>query len=1459
MLPTRYVAAASRPAPHHTCLRCSLETPGRARHTSTWATPRAPARRRPQRTHGSDVSGTPFTGDRVIATAPVLRDGVEAADRARFALRRELFPSRNRRERRKEERRVAATKAEPDEAEEGNAIIAEWLARAEVAKDEGYVGVVAERRAETHTRAPVKNPSDSIVSPRLAGNYLGRKHWTALAQERPVMEAEQEGKKERERDLAGEQVSTASSASAEEKHTQLVRKHWAALPPEQLMRIEHTKIERKYTRMQRFGALAALTEAEPLPLVRKIWISQAEQWTTSEEEEERRDGMDLLALIEAHVSMPAEVAMDGRREAGQKSQLFIPHPDQTPIPAPGDNSDSVYQELVKAGLARTPRSSLALGTRPMALGGLTPRPSQLARLQTRPLPGPRDARAYHASHRHPAQLATVDNEASELPPHLLPSPSAPRENANGIRAQLRRWQAEHGQDECTAEDANFGPDTNPGELSNDLARLPDRNAVVRDTQADADEEAQAAMASFMQAPADEPGSDETDVRFLKMGDLVEVEFLTSDTPAIVAVFVRRIGVGGYVQLYTSQGRWLHIREKSLQYDIPGWASDELIKPMLPYLPATDYSIDEIIEESYYKDFSVPRDVAAPLVSKMIAFDAEAKEVYRQHAGRLDDAHNLLAHETDLRYGSLVSAATALLEQPAKKVTAAALFAVRQALSHAGFAFNMDRRHHRLTGYLQIRSKQQFKMVENVRGWLREWQEDLALTATLTPAQRGKRQASKGAQYVYSFLDKAITIVKKSREDREPTLWGGLGPSQIKRPITPGQDSVRVFQEAVFTRQDSDIVQFLEAWSLSAQFVGLPRLAALPPLLLQATGLYDLQSWSGRRSVPGTGDPGAKRDEDRLPRGVFDLWQSTGMLFLQEIGTVLPYENRVRFDQQLLLPSSQHSIPLQNLMSSLLTMQNTHGFKDSMADLRHDWGSLPVFCIDGAGAQEIDDGVSVEPASAGTDGAKEWWVHIHIANPTAFFERDHPLAKMARHMGETIYMPERTYKMMPRWSSKDHFSLEKDRPCLTFSARMDEQGRIVDKRIRSGVVRKVLSLTAGEVAGILGVDQETPERRTEMVLTVGGDVPPEPPRKSQVADVTPEMIEQLRVLAMLGRKRNDERMAKGGIYYDAGRPDVSVWQSYRNPGLAWTTTYRRGWQRVEGDPVIQMKTQGWQNWFSPHQKTVQLLVREMMLLASEIAATWCEERAIPAVFRGTVPRPGMMATAQFIKEVIEPAPKDADGAMPMHIGMQYIGTMGSSILSTTPIKHSVLGMDHYGKVTSPLRRYGDMILHWQIEAAMREEARIRRSLVTNKPMGELNRSFLPFSQAVLSTILVGLKPRENIIASAKRNAQVYWIAQLLFRAIHFGEMELPFTTVRAFIHSSISSSRFTDVGCILMDLNFGTTMRRPIVSGKPVDVRQGDIWECEIEGVDVFRRAAVLRGVRLLERPDVEGSGPLNLR
>lgn len=103
-----------------------------------------------------------------------------------------------------------------------------------------------------------------------------------------------------------------------------------------------------------------------------------------------------------------------------------------------------------------------------------------------------------------------------------------------------------------------------------------------------------------------------------------------------------------------------------------------------------------------------------------------------------------------------------------------------------------------------------------------------------------------------------------------------------------------------------------------------------------------------------------------------------------------------------------------------------------------------------------------------------------------------------------------------------------------------------------------------------------------------------------------------------------------------------------------------------------------------------LVRECMLIAGEAAAEWALEI-----------RAGNQNFAfPFISQQVESVPKET---LPGLAGSyQLRRCMRQRVLSTKPGLHEGLGLDIYTQVTSPLRRYTDLLAHQQISAILQNE-------------------------------------------------------------------------------------------------------------------------------------------------------------
>ncbi|AFZ42971.1 Exoribonuclease II [Halothece sp. PCC 7418] len=103
-----------------------------------------------------------------------------------------------------------------------------------------------------------------------------------------------------------------------------------------------------------------------------------------------------------------------------------------------------------------------------------------------------------------------------------------------------------------------------------------------------------------------------------------------------------------------------------------------------------------------------------------------------------------------------------------------------------------------------------------------------------------------------------------------------------------------------------------------------------------------------------------------------------------------------------------------------------------------------------------------------------------------------------------------------------------------------------------------------------------------------------------------------------------------------------------------------------------------------------LVAEMMILTGEVAARFAIDHEIPLPFRSQ-PQPELPPEEELLQLPAGPVRYCA-----------IRGCMPRSEMSTTPARHAGLGLEVYTQVTSPIRRYVDLLGHFQIKAYLRGE-------------------------------------------------------------------------------------------------------------------------------------------------------------
>ncbi|KAI9736932.1 MAG: hypothetical protein M1818_005983 [Claussenomyces sp. TS43310] len=956
----------------------------------------------------------------------------------------------------------------------------------------------------------------------------------------------------------------------------------------------------------------------------------------------------------------------------------------------------------------------------------------------------------------------------------------------GIRERLRRWEIENVDRSLpTIEQVDV---SKKGGVSNSYSRITTSETIVEVAE-EFDTE------GF--APLFEKGElvDFGDQRsFLVRGDMVE---LRSGTRVELAIFIRNLQFQS--QFYTMSGRWIHQRSQTVKFFVPNFVEPEQVDALLPFLPDADVP-DDLQSKLQTFEFALPRNIGRPMVRKMLAFWNESDAAYRISAFRLDNAHKLVASDTELRYATLEELGHELI--PSSMISrnvplpAPTLYAVHRKLMHDDIGFRAQRRaqrvgNHRAWGSYEISPLVEIDIISRVAMTVRKYQE------YLVARNRASKPPSACAGF-FKFIHKVQKLIKRSRRVREFTPYGMVSPA---RAVISGSEEVSpVHLDQEFDGNDNNYIRFMESWCGLRNFGADSPVHGIGSAILRATGLYS--------NVP--------------------LDYTTGWTFLQEIGAIAPWADQAAFDARL--PNTGRMLRREGNLGNLLLRP------DVMQGLRRDWGDLPVYCIDDTGAEEIDDGVSLER----TDTPDEYWIHVHAADPSSQIAPDSEMGMEARSRVQTVYLPERKVSMLNERIVRERFSLAARRPCLTFSARMNSNGDILENRVTPGIINNVKYITPAVLDVVLGYKRVT----EESILTVGHEPTDTagPVRQMlSVEQVLDSDKETFQTLYLVSKARAYQNALRGAVTINIGNQgnDVSVHfneHTYLDPRFQKPSTS----YLYHDDPTIKLKVPSTMSTTTPGASSTLAAkasdtVKGLMLIAGEVAAQWCSQRGVPVVYRGTHSHPDSDDAGLFFRQNI--LPSVLAGIDPTEDNTRtYMRLLGGVVASTRPGPHIALGVEKYTKSTSPLRRFSDLLLHWQIEAALLEEARLGKSLVGNS-----REDFLPFTTAEVDAMIPRMDDREKQLHLAQDAAARTWVMQLLIRAWKFGEAKLPETF--EFVAKSVKMDQVS--GSIPSLGDFRAVFEIPAWM-QPETLKVEDVFEVRINDLNSYTRRAsfvVLRRIR----------------
>jgi hypothetical protein len=594
----------------------------------------------------------------------------------------------------------------------------------------------------------------------------------------------------------------------------------------------------------------------------------------------------------------------------------------------------------------------------------------------------------------------------------------------------------------------------------------------------------------------------------------------------------------------------------------------------------------------------------------------------------------------------------------------------------------------------------------------------------------------------TFMGRFILRARKAIDDsrRLRPLYGTaiIGPTP-RRPFDPKTDTL---SDPEWTEQDRMILEYLYDWATESHIGQIAPWKAKGVLLLKALCRYPMAP---------------SLDADVLHT------------FLKEIGMMMPWEVRGHYSRPQPGVKARKALLLESEMSQREERQQRAARRLALKELDKDvfegerrvWKGV-AFAVDDAGATEIDDALSLETG----EEPETFWLHVHVADPASAISPKSDLAKEAALRNGTDYTAGQFQSMYGIEGLGSPFSLANGRRCLTISTKLNGQGELLDRVITPGILDRVIYMSPGDFEAICSTEPLSVPAivdRGPTRFTVG--MPPQQAAEAQSKarnlqngrvmsrpeDLSTTEIDQVKQLGELAKARWELRKSQGAGMPRRDVPEVNL--SFDN-GIS---VHRRGKDAsfVWGDPYMELTRSTTAFVYSS--------IEQLMLIAGESAAKWCRDRGVPVPFLG---EPAGIKNREKYRRLVEEVHRpQQEAGKPISFEQYQLkrDLLGSPRLSSTPVPNVTIGCDQYIRATSPLRRYLDLLAHWQIEAALLEEHRRGTSLVGSNLQDDeaRQRQVLPFTARDLDEDVLPMSNARYLRSSTRQRVTRAQLLRMAF--------------------------------------------------------------------------------------------------
>ena len=322
----------------------------------------------------------------------------------------------------------------------------------------------------------------------------------------------------------------------------------------------------------------------------------------------------------------------------------------------------------------------------------------------------------------------------------------------------------------------------------------------------------------------------------------------------------------------------------------------------------------------------------------------------------------------------------------------------------------------------------------------------------------------------------------------------------------------------------------------------------------------------------------------------------------------------------------------------------------------------IFTIDGEGAKDLDDAVSLKKIKDG------WRLGVHIADVSHYVKEKSLLDRCVMSRGTSVYFTDKVVPMLPPVLSNGACSLHPggDKYVLSAIITLDEEGNIKDEKIERGIINSRLRGVYSEVNSIFdGTSDDSIKRKYR--------------------DVIPSLMRMRELYEVLLKRA----VSRGSLELEIPESVILL--------------------NEDGEPCDIIKRE---------RGVAEKMIEQFMLTANEAVAGLLAERGIPCVYRVHAAPPEdklrefvtFAHNLGFDTSVISMADTSArdyarlldeaeEKGLLAPVSYVMLRSMAKAEYSDVCAPHFGLGFTEYCHFTSPIRRLSDLAVHRIIHAVL----------------------------------------------------------------------------------------------------------------------------------------------------------------